>query len=218
MKKAALLFTLATILLIVCNCESPEITDDSEDQQEEVEKPDKGKNNGDNGNDNKNDSTSTKDNDDSDDGYTDPDDGTDPNYGGDSDVEEHDFVDGNDNTGKQITTGDTLNCSRFINADFDCGVYVVGYIVGACTKNISNADFKAPFSDPQAILIADKKGERDTDKLVSIELKSGGKFRTTFNLKDNPDNLGRRIIVFGYKTTYLKIDGIKSPVSIDFFD
>lgn len=218
MKKTTLLLALATILLIVCNCESPEIIDDSEDQQEEVEKPDKGKSSDNKGNDNKNDSTSNNGNDDSDDGYTDPDDGTDPNYGGDSDVEEHDIVDGNDNTDKKITTGDTLSCSRFINADFECGVYVTGYIVGACTKNIFNADFKAPFSAPQAILIADEKGERDTDKLVSIELKSGGKFRSTFNLKDNPGNLGRRIIVFGYKTNYLKIAGIKSPVSIDFFD
>lgn len=218
MKKAALLLMLTTILLFVCNCESPEIESDNEDQQEEVDKPGKGKDNKDSdgtdngGGDNKNDSTST----DNDSTYSDTDDG-DPNFDyGDGD--DHNFVDGNDYSNKDIKTGDTLTCNQFINAEFSCGVHVVGYIVGACTKNISNADFKAPFSAPQAILIADDKGERNTDKLVSIELKSGSKNRSTFNLKDNPDNLGRRIIVFGYKANYLKIYGIKSPGSIDFFD
>ncbi len=215
MKQFSLLLAITVFLVSFCCCESPE-SEEIEDKTEEVEKPDKGKNpndkddKGTKGRDDGNDSTST------DKGNKPGKGDTDPNEGGSG--EEHDFNDDNDNTGKDFTTGDTLTCQQFINANISGGVYVYGYIVGACTKSINNADFVPPFTAPQALLIADSKNERDADNLVSIELKSGGKWRSQFNLKDNPKNLGRRVIVFGYRTTYLKIIGIKSPVEMYFLD
>lgn len=204
MKKAALLLMLTTILLFVCNCESPEIESDNEDQQEEVDKPGKGKDNKDSdgtdngGGDNKNDSTST----DNDSTYSDTDDG-DPNfdYG---DGEEHNFVDGNDTTKEK--SSDTLSCMEFINSNPTNGRYVKGYIVGTCTKNITNADFVPPFNNLPALLIADSKDTRDYSKIVCIKLNSTS--RKNFNLKDHPNYLHRQIYVFGYYAKYLGATGI----------
>ncbi|MBR1656126.1 MAG: hypothetical protein IJ698_06920 [Prevotella sp.] len=113
---------------------------------------------------------------------------------------------------------DPLTVAEFIAGDYEGGAYVKGYIIGACSTNIKNADFEAPFEWSSAILLADKVDERDTDKMISIELKSGSKIRAQFNLKDHPENHGKQAQFFGYPETYLKIIGIKSPTSPKLFD
>ena len=67
--------------------------------------------------------------------------------------------------------------------------------------------------------MADNKGERDTEKMISISLGSASsKLRKTFNLKDNPSNLGKQARFYGSQTTYLGIIGIKNPGSYKLFD
>ena len=127
---------------------------------------------------------------------------------------------GGGNTGKKDGKDENnpLTVAEFITGDYEGGAYVKGYIVGACSTNIKNADFEAPFEWSSAILLADKVDERDTDKMISIELKSGSKIREQFNLKDHPENHGKQAQFFGYPETYLKIIGIKSPTSPKLFD
>ena len=103
---------------------------------------------------------------------------------------------------------DIGSVSDFIDLD-DRQVFVMGYIIGSCSTNIEHADFEAPFELSSAILLADNSEERDTDKMISIGMKSGSNFRKDVNLKDHPENKGRLLCVYGYKVKYLGISGIK---------
>lgn len=122
---------------------------------------------------------------------------------------------GNSGTGK-YSTGDVVTVQEFIDNEINCQVFVVGYIVGDCTKSISNAEFEPPFTQPQALLIADDMNEDNTDKVASIQLKSGSKWRQSLNLEDNPQLHRRKIMVFGFKERYLGVPGIKSIDAFEF--
>ena len=81
---------------------------------------------------------------------------------------------------------DTLTVAEFVNGNFEGGVFVSGYIVGDCTKSIKNAEFE----------------------LAAIQLPQGKK-RDALNLVDHPEHFRHRITLFGYRTTYLRIAGMK---------
>ena len=146
----------------------------------------------------------------------------------DEDLEQIDEPDDDDgggtgggNTGKKDGRDEDnpLTVAEFISGDYDGDVFVKGYIVGACQEKIDNAEFEPPFKGTTAILLADNKGERDTEKMISISLGSASsKLRKTFNLKDNPSNLGKQARFYGSQTTYLGIIGIKNPGSYKLFD
>lgn len=111
--------------------------------------------------------------------------------------------------------GDVVTVKEFIEEEINCQVFVVGYIVGDCTKNISNAEFEPPFTHPQALLIADDINENSKDNVASIQLKSG-KWRDNLNLEEHPELHRRKIRVFGFKEKYLGIPGIKSIDAFEF--
>lgn len=148
------------------------------------------------------------DNDDSDDGEDDGEDDDDTwNFG-------DDWVEDQDNSIHGRDLDDALSVADFIADAPDDGytqVYVVGYIVGACTKNIKNAEFYPPFTASQAILLADHPDEKDESKVISIKLNQG-KIRQMFNLVDNPNNFNRRAYFFGSKKVYLGITGMKDDI------
>ena len=133
--------------------------------------------------------------------------------------EEGDIVDGNeDDDNSEFHTGDVVSVSTFLNYDISCQIWVQGYIVGACTRHIKNADFHAPFEYKSAILIADRQDETNTDNVVTIELKSGSKARQELNLVDNPQNFGRKVRIFGFQTTYLYTYGMKNIDGFELLD
>ena len=103
---------------------------------------------------------------------------------------------------------DTLTVAEFINGNFEGGVFVSGYIVGDCTKSIKYAEFEPPFTHQQALLIADAQNETSPDCLAAIQLPQGKK-RDALNLVDHPEHFRHRITLFGYRTTYLRIAGMK---------
>ena len=184
-------------LLMATGCEKAIL--DEEEEKTEIRN--------DNDNDNGNDNDDGKGNDDgNDDGE---DDGSNLNDDRQTPYEEKDFVDGNEDHGG-YQTGDELTVMEFIQADYLPGVWVTGYIVGACARSIENADFDAPFDWSSAILLADNPNERNVDRVISIELKSGSELRKTVNLDDHPEMKGRRLRIFGYRCTYLGIYGIKN--------
>lgn len=117
---------------------------------------------------------------------------------------------GDDDGYSSINSDDIISVSEFIENDLSESVYVKGYIVASCTRNIKNADFDAPFEGATALLLADSPDERDTDNVISIELKSGSKMREELNLEDHPENKGKILVVFGSRTTYLGIIGMKN--------
>lgn len=129
---------------------------------------------------------------------------------------ETDIVDGNEkkeeipsSSGLTVQGSTAYSVTEFLTTKFSKQIWVVGYIVGDCTKKIANADFEPPFSQPQAILLADSPNETSIDKVITIKLPQGTK-RDTYNLQDHPENKGRRAAFFGFQETYLGVPGIKT--------
>lgn len=135
---------------------------------------------------------------------------------------ETDIVDGNEDTDKKeepSTSGLTVqgetaySVSEFLTTDFSGSIWVVGYIVGDCTQNIKNANFTPPFSQHQAILLADDPNERNTDNMIAVQLNSETR-QKEYSLEAHPENQGKkRFAVCGYQTKYLGIPGMKSKNS-----
>ena len=82
---------------------------------------------------------------------------------------------------------------------------VRGYIVGSCQRSIKNADFEAPFEGHTALLLADRRDERE--KVVAIHLKTGA-MRSALNLEDHPENQGKTLRVRGKQGSYLGTVGM----------
>lgn len=205
------------LLAVFAACEKAVIDEDSEkdETEETIKKDDNGNTDtpDDNKGDNPNNNSSDTNNQDGDDTPIE-DLPVDPNYGDKNDpYEEPDInTDDGENEGG-ISTGDIVSVNDFLTKDVNGGVYVEGYIVASCVQNIKNADFDAPFKGETALLMADDPNERNTDKVISIQLKSGSEMRKSLNLEDHPENKGKRLKVFGYRNTYLGITGIKDIAS-----
>ncbi|MBR1809441.1 MAG: OB-fold nucleic acid binding domain-containing protein [Paludibacteraceae bacterium] len=93
--------------------------------------------------------------------------------------------------------------------------WVKGYIVGSANGSISKPVFESGDNAIVSnILIADDAAEDDaaekeTKKLIPVELKNSTKFRTEINLKDNPNNLGQEILIHGKLVKYFSVAGVK---------
>jgi len=118
---------------------------------------------------------------------------------------------GSEGSGENADEADMLSVEQFMSQTLTGQTWVVGYVVGACSKTINNADFEPPFEYPQAILLADHPGETNKEKVITIGLPSGYKVRKELNLVDHPENYGKRVAIYGEQTTYLKVIGIKKP-------
>ena len=122
---------------------------------------------------------------------------------------------GNDDGGSGgIQTEDIVSVKQFIEAQSLPLVKVKGYIVGDCTTSFSHADFEPPFSQPQAILLADDPNERAKENIIAIRLPSGSRFRTQLNLVDHKELWHKRVLIPGYRDTYLGMVGIKDIAGI----
>lgn len=90
---------------------------------------------------------------------------------------------------------------------------LVGYIVGDINgTSISNAEFAPPFNRESNIIIADDPLEKDISKCMPVELPQNTRFRKELNLKTNPGNYGRRVVLEGSIADYFKTVGIKNLV------
>ncbi len=92
--------------------------------------------------------------------------------------------------------------------------FVEGYIVGYIkTNNISKTNFTSDSAVETNIVLADSPGETDTDKCIAIQLSSSSSYiltRNALNLKANPENLGKRISVYGTIEKYMGRLGLKN--------
>ena len=87
-------------------------------------------------------------------------------------------------------------------------VWVCGYIVGGDLSS-SSVRCEPPFKSRTNLAIADSKGEKDKDDMLSVELPSGS-LRDDLNLADNPDLLGKKIYLYGtIVDSYFGITGLK---------
>lgn len=93
------------------------------------------------------------------------------------------------------------------------GKYIKGYIVGYVPDK---ALYEAIFGDassaetaPTNILLAAKADEKEVNNCMPIQLPAGD-LRTALNLKDNPGNLKKELIICGNIETYFGATGLKS--------
>ena len=118
----------------------------------------------------------------------------------------------NDNADyEEWSDGEHVNVTYFINNSLNGeAIWVDGYIVGSATSTDGyKFQFSSPFDYATSILLSDKKNETDKKHVMTIQLKSGSEYRKELNLKDNPELYNKRISICGYKTTYLKLPGMK---------
>lgn len=118
----------------------------------------------------------------------------------------------NDNADyEEWSDGEHVNVTYFINNSLNGeAIWVDGYIVGCATSSDGyKFQFSSPFDYATSILLSDKKNETDKKHIMTIQLKSGSEYRKELNLKDNPELYNKKISICGYKTTYLKLPGMK---------
>ena len=101
----------------------------------------------------------------------------------------------------------------YVSQNDNAEAWVKGYIVGFIPSgSIKDATFTTDCDSVSVsnILIADTKDCTDASKCMPVELKSKSQFRADANIHDNPDNLGKEILVCGEFVKYFGAKGIKN--------
>ena len=89
--------------------------------------------------------------------------------------------------------------------------YIVGYVPDKALNEAIFGDASSAEKAPTNILLAAKADEKEVNNCMPIQLPSGD-LRTALNLKDNPGNLKKELIICGNIETYFGATGLKSPV------
>lgn len=118
-----------------------------------------------------------------------------------------DPVEANDGTREKPYT--ITEAIRAYNANVDKKVWVKGYIVGC--GNPGFVKFDAPFSANNNIYLGDAADETIEAKLLPVQLKTSSPLRPQLNLKDNPGNLGKEILIEGTFGLVNNQAGLKDP-------
>lgn len=90
--------------------------------------------------------------------------------------------------------------------------FVKAYIVGAADGGMNKIQ-KSNFTVDSNIVIADQQGESEVSKIVPVQLPAGA-IRTAWELKSNPGNFGKLVIIKANLDKYFSVPGLKSPTSI----
>lgn len=85
--------------------------------------------------------------------------------------------------------------------------YIVGWVDGMTLE--SGATFSSSSTSQTNVLIAATQGETDVNKCIPVQLPSGT-VRTNVNLKDNPENFGKKLSVNASIEKYFGVTGLKS--------
>lgn len=91
------------------------------------------------------------------------------------------------------------------------GVFVKAYIVGWVEGQAydTGAHFDGNSTVASNILIAETANETDPSKCMPVQLPAGA-VRTGVNLKDNPDNYKKEVLLYGDITQYFRTAGLKN--------
>lgn len=93
--------------------------------------------------------------------------------------------------------------------------YIVGYVSGQVIS--SGAVFSAEGAVDTNILIAASASEKDVKNCMPIQLsrEEPNNYRNAFGLKNNPDLLGKEVIMAGQLTPYFGVPGLKYPTYME---
>lgn len=91
--------------------------------------------------------------------------------------------------------------------------WVTGYIVGSVTgKSMDNAEMGASSnSSASNVLIAASANPTSANECIPVQLVSGTDIRAGLNLLDNPDNVGKVVVLCGSREKYFGVIGLKAP-------
>lgn len=87
--------------------------------------------------------------------------------------------------------------------------YIVGYVPGKALNEAVFGNASSAETAPTNILLAAKADEKEVNNCMPIQLPAGD-LRTALNLKDNPDNLKKELLICGNIETYFGATGLKS--------
>jgi len=111
------------------------------------------------------------------------------------------------------TETDPYDVAAVIAGGDKTNVFAKGYIVGSAYSNQETKQTEWNFGTTNAqasnILVAASATETDPTKCIAVALPSGGAVRTGLNLKDNPANLGKEVLLYGNITKYFGQPGVK---------
>ncbi|MGA5299630.1 endonuclease [Nucisporomicrobium flavum] len=113
--------------------------------------------------------------------------------------------------GMQPVAATTLTVAQAISGQSGTGT-VRGYVVGQPTAT-STVLFSG-FTADTALAIADSAGERDTARMLYVQVTSA--YRASFGLQSNPGRVGAVLTVTGSLAAYFSHPGLKSPTAMTF--
>lgn len=93
---------------------------------------------------------------------------------------------------------------------------VEGYIVGYTQSPSKYTKDPAKFGDTN-VAIADSPNEINPDKIMPVQLPKG-EVRTAVNVKDHPENIGKKVRLTGTLELYFSSPGLKSVTAYKFQD
>ena len=91
---------------------------------------------------------------------------------------------------------------------------VEGYIVGYTQSSSKYTKDPAKFDDTN-VAIADSPNETNPDKIMPVQLPKGD-VRTAVNVKDHPENIGKKVSLTGTLELYFSNPGLKSVTAYKF--
>lgn len=91
---------------------------------------------------------------------------------------------------------------------------VEGYIVGYTESSSKYTKDPAKFGDTN-VAIADSPNETDPEKIMPVQLPKGD-VRTAVNVKDHPENVGKKVQLTGTLELYFSSPGLKSVTAYKF--
>ncbi len=96
--------------------------------------------------------------------------------------------------------------------------YIVGYVNG---NNINKTVFGTEGSKESNIVIADTPNEQDYTKCIAVQLSTTSSYlnsRNALNLSAHPENLGKRVILYGKIEKYMGALGMKNILLYEFVE
>lgn len=87
--------------------------------------------------------------------------------------------------------------------------YIVGYVPDKALNEAIFGDAASAATAPTNLLLAAKADEKEVNNCMPIQLPAGD-LRTALNLKDNPGNLKKELIICGNIENYFGVPGLKS--------
>ena len=109
----------------------------------------------------------------------------------------------------------SLTVAEAIEATIGENIWVRGYIVASTTRSMKNIDFLAPFDGSTAIVLCDVPFTMDNslfdsdDYLFPVCLTESKTVRKDLNLEDNPEIWNHIIYIYGEKSRYMSMPGLK---------